>query len=326
MNFSMKRGATFSVLLHLLVLLALIVVIRSPPPPPPPPPDDTMEVDMDGSADKVQKSQDHGPVAAAADADQPADDNPALEKPKVAPIEHAPPPPPPPPPPAQTVTSQVQTIRPDKLPPPPPDREADELRAPPPMKVVAPPPPKVVPTKIPVKKPSLQPTNAKPMDTVRTQPQETKNPAPDTHSLLNTLEKFSQETTNPAPPTHAYNPPRGGKPHGGGQPHGNLEGNLTQGQAKTIGAFVKRCFSSEVEAKDYASYVVMLEVVVDQSGEVHEAHLAPESQPRAAQDPAYLAFSDAAIHAVLDPQCSKLPLPPNVLKQAATTLTFRFRP
>jgi hypothetical protein len=326
MNFSMKRGATFSVLLHLTVLLALIVVIPSPPPPPPPPPDDTMEVDMDGTAASAQKSQDHGQVAAPAEAEQPADDNPALEKPRVAPIQHAPPPPPPPPQPAQPVTSQIQTIRPDRLPPPPPDREADELRAPPPMKVVAPPPPKVVPTKIPVKKPSLEPTPAKPMDTVTHQPQQTKNPAIDTHSLLKTLEKFSQETERPTPPTHTPNPSRNGAKNAGGQLHGNREGNLTQGQAKTIGAFVKRCFSSEVEAKDLASYSVMLEVVVDQSGEVHEAHLAPESQPRAAQDPAYLAFSDAAIHAVLDPQCAKLPLPPNVLKQAATTLTFRFRP
>jgi outer membrane biosynthesis protein TonB len=325
MNFSMKRGATFSVLLHLTVLLALIVVIPTPPPPAPPP-DDTMEVEFEGTAASVQKSQDHGHVAAPAESDQPADDNPALEKPKVAPLEHAPPPPPPPPPPAQSAPSQVVTIRPDKLPPPPPDREAEALKPPPPMKVTAPPPPKVVPTKTPVQKPSREPTAAKPMDTVRYQQQDTKNPAPDTHSLLKTLEQFNQETTKTTPPKYRYNPPRGGAKDAGGQTHGNPNGALTLGQAKTIGAFVKRCFSSEVEAKDLASYSVMLEVVVDQTGEVHEAHLAPESQPRAAQDPAYLAFSDAAIHAVLDPQCAKLPLPPNVLKQAATTLTFRFRP
>ena len=321
----MKRGATVSAVLHLLVLLAFILVIPSPLPPPPPP-DDTMEVEFNGTAASAQKSQDHGHVAAPAEAEQPADENPALVAPKPQPLEHAPPPPPPPPPPAQAAPSRVETLKPEKIPPPPPDREAEAIKPPPPMKLEAPPPPKVVPTQTPVKKPSVEPTQAKPLDTVRHQQQQTKNPAVDTHSLQNTLEKFLADQKQVAPPTHTYNPSRNGAPDAGGNLHGNLKGVLTQGQAKTIGASVKRCFSSEVESKDYASYSVMLEVVVDGEGEVREAHLAPEAQAHAAQDPAYLAFSDASLHAVLDPQCSKLPLPPNLMGKSGQTFRFRFTP
>jgi len=320
----MKRGATVSAVLHLLVLLAFILVIPSPLPPPPPP-EDTMEVELEGTAASAQKSQDHGKVAAAAEAEKPADENPALVAPKPVPLEHAPPPPPPPPP-AQAAPSAVETLRPEKIPLPPPDREAEAIKPPPPMKLAAPPPPKVAPTQTPVKKPSVDPTQAKPLDTVRHQQQQTKNPAVDTHSLQNTLEKFLADHEQTAPPAHTYNPSRNGARNAGGQVHGNLKGDLTQGQAKTIGDSVKRCFSSVVESKDYATFSVMLEVVVDGSGEVREAHLAPESQAHAARDPAYLAFTDSAIHAVMDPQCSKLPLPPSNMGKPGQTFQFRFRP
>ena len=188
----MTRGATVSAALHVVVLLALVLVIP-PPAPPPTPPDDAMEVEFEGTAASAQKSQNHGHVAAAAEAEKPATEDPALTAPKPQPLETAPPPPPPPPPPPQAAQSVTQTLTPARLVVPPPDREAEALRPPPPMKVAAAAPPMPTPTPVAPKKPVLQPTDSKPVDSVRHQPNKTKNASPDTHSLLATLEKFSAD-------------------------------------------------------------------------------------------------------------------------------------
>ena len=90
----MSRAATVSGALHLVALLALIIVLPAPLPPLPPP-DDAMEVELEGTAASAQKSDAHGKVAAPAEADTPAEENPALVAPKPQPLETAPPPPPP---------------------------------------------------------------------------------------------------------------------------------------------------------------------------------------------------------------------------------------
>ena len=326
MRQGMSRAATISGGIHLLILLALIVVIPAPLPPPPPP-DDAMEVVFDGTAASAQKSQDHGKVAAPAESDTPADDNPALAPPKPQPIETAPPPPPPPPPPPTPAASVVKTIDTAKLLPPPPDQDAIALKPPPPLKVSVPPPPVPMKAIEPPKKPMRDPVeNTKPVDTVRHQPNPTKSAVPDTSSLLNTLEKFSADQKQKAPPTHTYNPARGGARNAGGQLHGNLKGSLSEGQAKTIGQSVKRCFSEDTAAKDYATYTTIMTVTVDATGEVRDVKLAPEAQARASGDFAYRAFAERAEHAVLDPMCAKLPLPPTMLGQPSQQFTFRFIP
>ena len=322
----MKRAATISGGIHLLVLLALILVLPTPLPPPPPP-DDGVEMDFVGKADSAQKSTAHGQVAAPAEADTPADDNPALTPPKPQPIEKAPPPPPPPPPPPTPATAVVKTLDTAKLLPPPPDKEAIALKAPPPMKLLAPPPPVPMLAKEPPKKPLKDPVKeAKPMDTVRHQQNVTKNPAPDTSSLMNTLEAFSADQKQDKAPTHKYNPSRGGARNAGGQVHGNLTGALSEGQRKRLGDSVKPCYAEDTAAKDYASYYADMDVTVDSEGMARAVALKPAFQAKANADPAFRAFAERAEHAVLSPQCAKLPIPPNLLGQPSATLSFRFRP
>jgi hypothetical protein len=307
----LRRGATVSAALHLAVLLSLILVIPSKPPPPPAPDDATMEMDFVGNAASAQKSQDRGTVAAPAESDHPALDTPALEKPKPQPLEKPPPPPPPPPPPKPPAPQLVQTLAPEKLPPPPPSLVAEAIKPPPPVKVP--------PTKQP------EPTQEKPLDTVTHQPQHTKNPAVDTRSLDNTLEKLLADQKQDTPPTHRYNPDRGGARNAGGQVHGNLTGSLTEGQRRTIGDEVRRCYSEDTAAKDYATYQARMTVTVDAQGVAREVELSPSDRARESSDEAFRAFAERAEHAVLSPDCARLPIPPDKLGQNAK-LTFTFRP
>jgi outer membrane biosynthesis protein TonB len=311
MSPGLKRGATLSAGLHLAVLLALILVIPAPPPPPPPP-DDSIEMEFEGTASSAQKSEAHGQVAAVAEADHKTDELPALEKPKPQPLEKPPPPPPPPPKPPQPQT--VQTLAPEKLLPPPPAEHAEAIKPPPPVKV--PPtkePPKVLPPE-------------KPLDTVTHQPNHTKNPAVDTKSFDNTMEKLLADQKQTKPPTHVYNPDRGGVANAGGQRHGNVTGDLTAGQRKTIGDAVRRCYSEDTAAKDYATYVANMTVTVDATGVVRQVTLSAADLARENVDPAFRAFAERAERAVLDPECATLPLPPALLGQPSQQLSFRFRP
>jgi hypothetical protein len=305
---SLKRSATVSAALHLAVLLSLILVIPTPKPPPSPP-DEALEVDFEGTAASAQKSQDRGKIPAPAEADHPAVDNPALVAPKPVPLEKAPPPPPPPPkaPPPQL----VQTLAPSKVPPPPPVELAEHIKPPPPVKVP--------PTK------SVEQTQEKPLDTVTHQPNHTKNPAVDTRSLDNTLEKLLADQTQDKPPTHRYNPDRAGARNAGGQLHGNITGALSEGQRRTIGDEVRRCYSEDTAAKDYATYTARMTVTVDEEGVVRAVQLLPADLARTGTDPAYRAFAERAEQAVLSPDCAHLPIPSQLLGQVAK-LTFTFRP
>jgi outer membrane biosynthesis protein TonB len=307
---SLKRGAAYSAILHVLILLSLIVAIPRPLPPPPPP-DDTVDVEFDnGTAASAQKSQDRGTAAAAAESDHPATENPALEKPKPVPLEK--PPPPPPPPPKPPPPQLVQTLQPAKILPPPPSVVAEAIKPPPPVKVP--------PTKQP------EQTKEKFVDTVTHQPHPTKNPAIDTHSFDNTMEKLLADQKQTKPPKNLYNPDRGGARNAGGQVHGNLTGALSEKQRKTIGDEVRRCYAEDTEAKDYATYHAQMVVTIDAQGVARDVKLSPADLARAGSDQAFRAFAERAMHAVLDPTCAQLPIPADKLGKPAQQLSFTFRP
>ena len=304
-----RRGVAISTGLHLLILVAALVSLPHDIPPPPPE-EESFSVDFSGSSAHAQKGEKPAQVAAPTDSDQPVTDNPAIKPPEKAPLETAPPPPPPPPPPPLTEPDikppEVNVVEPPKPTPTPAPVK------PPPPKVVAKPPP--VPTPPPVVK------------SARSQIHPTKNAVPDTRALDNTLEKFMADQKQTAPPTHRYNPERGGKLHGGGSKTGGLTGELSDGQRKQIGDEVRRCYSEDTAARDYAQYMANLTVTIDATGEARDAQLAPADQSRAAADPAFRAFAERAVRAVLDPTCSKLPVPPDLLGKPSQTLNFRFRP
>jgi outer membrane biosynthesis protein TonB len=299
MSPGLQRGAVLSAGLHLAVLLALVVSI--PWAPKPAPPEETaVSVEFSGTATQdAQKGEKPAKVAAPADADTPATDNP--------PIETAPPPPPPPPPPPQPEES-VKPPAPTPVPPKPAEKPAP----------VKPPPPK------PPVKPKTTPV--KPVNSARAQPNETKNAVPDTSSLLNTMEKLMADQKQVKPPTHRYNAERGGAPGGGGAVHGNLTGALSDNQRKQIGAEIRRCYSQDTAARDYATYEAKMIVTIDADGEARDARLFPDDLARANADPSYRAFAERAVRAVLDPICSKLPVPPDMLGKPVQQLNIRFRP
>jgi len=182
-----------------------------------------------------------------------------------------------------------------------------------------PPPVKVPPTKQP------EPTKETPLDTVTHQPNHTKNPAVDTKSFLNTMEKLMANVQQVAPPKHVYNPDRGGARNAGGQAHGNLTGALSEGQKRTIGDEVRRCYSEDTAAKDYASYFATMTVTVDEEGVVRDVDLSAADKARAGTDEAFRAFAERAEHAVLSAECARLPIPANLLGHVAK-FNFLFRP
>jgi outer membrane biosynthesis protein TonB len=307
MNSGLQRSAALSAGLHLAALLALIIAIPFAAPPAPPD-EDSIPVEWEGTAQVApQKGEKPAKAPAPADAETPATDNPAIKPPEKAPIETpAPPPPPPPPPPAPE--DVVKPPEPTPVPPKPAEKPAP----------VKPPPPK------PIVKPKTAPL--KPVDSIRSQPNETKNAVPDTSSLFATLEKLTADQKQIQPPKHRYNPERGGAPGGGGAVHGNLTGALSDEQRKAIGAEVRRCYSEDTEARDYATYVAVITVTVDADGEAREVQLSDPDTARANADPAFRAFAERAQRAVLDPQCAKLPMPTDLLGKPSQQLTFRFRP
>ncbi len=157
------------------------------------------------------------------------------------------------------------------------------------------------------------------------QPNATKNPAPQSTALDNTLEKLRSLQKQTQPPKAKYNPQAGGAPNSGGNPQSDDTSSLTLGQRGAIGDFVRRCWSTDPGMLDLDKMQVLLTVKTDGSGVVHQAVVADEDRGRVAGDMRLRVFSERAIRAVLDPNCANLPLPPTMLGQVRE-FTFRFRP
>ncbi len=352
---ALKRGAVASAALHLALLLAFVLVLPAPVPPVLPP-EQTVEMEFQPgtTAQKVQRGEKPADKPAPADAPTPADQPPAKEPPKPAPVEPPLPTPPlpVPPPPAVVVPPAPAPTPPPlpreqedlPLPPRPPPPAPPEARRVPPAPPVPPAP--VVPQRLPPvaakptppapAKPTPEPplpSVARPPPSPRTsrtesqtsQPNETRNAAPDTSSLLNTLEKFRANQQQTRAPTAKANPSRGGAPAAGGAKSGDITGQLTQGQQRQIGDEVRNCYSEDTAAKDYAKYSTHMVVTVDAAGTARGAEFSPEDAGRMGTDPAFRAFAERARRAVLDSHCASLPVPRDLLGQVAQ-LKFVFRP
>jgi len=148
----------------------------------------------------------------------------------------------------------------------------------------------------------------------------------DTHALENTLQDLLADQQPKEPPKHRYNPERGGKVNGGGAKSGGLTGELSDGQRKQIGDDVRRCYAEDTAAKDYATYSATMTVTIDATGEVRDVKLSDRDQALANSNPAFRAFAERAQRAVLDPECSKLAIPADLLGKPSQELQFLFRP
>jgi hypothetical protein len=150
----------------------------------------------------------------------------------------------------------------------------------------------------------------------------TKNPAPDSTSVENTLEKLRQQMAQTQPPKARPNPQSGGT--GGGNPAGNDTAALSADQRGAIGDHVRECWTKDAGALDIDKQRVLLTVTIDASGVARRAVVAGEDVGRLG-DPRFRAFAERAIRAIMDPHCANLPLPNNVLGKV-NVLTFRFSP
>ena len=158
------------------------------------------------------------------------------------------------------------------------------------------------------------------------QPNATKNPAPDSLALENTLEKLRAMQRQTQPPRARANPRAGRRAERAAATRtGDDTSKLSADQIAARSA--RRCSDAgpmTPGAKDVEQMQVLLTVRTDEA-----ASRARRSSPtpiRAAWAiRVFRAFAERAVRAVLSAQCANLPLPRTMLGQSQT-LTFRFRP
>jgi len=153
----------------------------------------------------------------------------------------------------------------------------------------------------------------------------TKNPAPDSKAVENTLEKLRQQLAQSAPPKSRPNPRAGGQPNSGGNPFGDDTADLSRDQRLAVGESVRRCWTTDQGMLDLDKMEVLLTVTTDPGGVVRNADVAEEDKGRVASNFRLKVFSERARRAVMAPTCAGLPLPPSMLGKV-NHFTFRFRP
>jgi hypothetical protein len=161
---------------------------------------------------------------------------------------------------------------------------------------------------------------------VTSQPNVTRNPAPESDALLNTLEKLRALQKQTQAPRARANPSAGGAPNGGGNPAGSDTALLSAAQVGAIGAHVRECWSYDAGALGADKFVVRMRVTTDEAGTARIADVAGEDAGRMG-DPRFRAFAERARRAVLDPHCANFEklLPATMLGQRRV-LDFRFSP
>jgi outer membrane biosynthesis protein TonB len=315
----MRRGAIISFGIHALIIAAAIIAL--PVQKLDQAQDAEVSVDLVGPS-APQEAHQANKVPAPANTPTVNNSNLAEKQPKPQPIV-APPPPPPPPPPAPE-QKPVLPQPPAPAPPPPPPVESPDAAPTPP-----PPPPQppqkttstVVQPKLPLP-PVPQPPA--PAQSPTHQQNVTKNPAPLSQSVLNTLEKLEALQKQTTAPTAHYNPDQGGAPNGGGSNQSTANSRLSGADRNAIGNHVRPCWGIDAGAPGVAGFSVNLMVTTDATGTVRDAEVAPQDQGKMG-DPIFAAYAQRAVDAVMNYQCATLPLPSYMLGQTQKFL-FNFSP
>jgi neural Wiskott-Aldrich syndrome protein len=322
MSPELRRGATYSAVLHLVVVILLVITV-GPSLPPEAPEGVAVSMEFAGPTAKGPKET---PTPAPTKAPTVTKKPPVKQPPKKQPPQAPPPPPPPPPPP--TPAEQAPAPKKPVVPVPrAPAPTPTPVQLPPPAKVPPPPtPPKPAPTPekpLPLPPPPAPPPPAPPSPTHQQHP--TTNPAPSSQTLENTLERLRALEQQTSPPKALPNPTPGGAPNPGGNPQSNDTASLSASSRGAIGAYVRRCWTYDPGAEGVNQFSVLLDVTTDAAGVARIANVAPADQGRVAANPQLQAFAMRAVNAVLDPRCSNLPLPSGMLG-SVRHLEFRFTP
>jgi hypothetical protein len=160
------------------------------------------------------------------------------------------------------------------------------------------------------------------------QPNPTKNAAPESDALENTLQKLKALQKQKEAPKAAYNPAQATAPAKGGVTTGDVTSELTGEQRGKIGDKVRECWTKDAGALDLEKMSVMVLVTVDGEGIAREVQVAPEDAGRLS-DPRTNVFFERARRAILSPRCSTLLSKDDgtaIPIQSGNKLKFRFRP
>jgi hypothetical protein len=160
------------------------------------------------------------------------------------------------------------------------------------------------------------------------QPNPTKNAAPESDALDNTLDKLRALQKQEKAPTAKYNPAQATAPAKGGVITGDVTSELTSAQRGKIGEKVRECWTKDAGALDLDKMSVMVLVTVDGEGIAREVQVAPEDAGKLS-DPRNNVFFERARRAILSPRCSTLLSKDDgtaIPVQSGNKLKFRFRP
>lgn len=100
--------------------------------------------------------------------------------------------------------------------------------------------------------------------------------------------------------------------------------HLSAPQRGAISDYVRRCLPPDLTTTG-GGMQIMLSVTTDIDGVVRRASISPIDAARVKADPALRQFAERAVRAVVDPNCSHLPLPQAFLGQRQE-FTFRVSP
>ena len=209
--------------------------------------------------------------------------------------------------------------------PPPTPSPAPSIAPPPPAAPPSPPqaqPPLPTPP-LPVPPP---PTPAPPSpQSATSQPNPTKNPAPQSTALENTLEKLRSLQRQTQPPKARYNPQSGGAPNGGGNPQSDDTSALSAAQRGAIGDFVRRCWTTDPGMLDLDKMEVLLTVTTDGGGVVRRADRGAGGRGPCERQPAAAGVLRARRPRRDGSELRQPAAAADMLGQTRT-FTFRFRP
>ncbi|QDH14425.1 energy transducer TonB [Formicincola oecophyllae] len=318
-----RVGVAASVVLHGLMILALLWAVDESAPPLPPQPEQSVDMVFEPTPDSHPAP--HSAVRAPHPAPQMPEPKPQPPQPEPAkePKPEPPPPSPPPPPEATSHPKPTPEVKhaartPVKVETPAPSMiEAGHKKAP---KTKAP-----VEAKLQAPEHKVEKNPPKPMASHTHQPRQAPKHQANSDSLLATLDEFRTKEKQTRPPkARASAPVSGGVRKGGGSPDSDTKA-LGLGEQKAIGSAVRRCYSEDTAARDYASFTAHLVVTVDERGMARLVKFAPETAARMASDPLYRARAERARAAVLSPECSHLPVPSRLLG-SVRQFRFVFRP
>lgn len=346
----MRKGLTFSLALHALILvLAMVTLTFSAP--------DMLPEEAAIVVDVVQVSEaSNAPPPPPAPVTQ-AEPTPARPKPQPAstpapkpepPAERQPPSPPPPPPPSAAAPAppppepaeapraeprprpepKPAVERPKAEPEPPPTPRQEKAKPPPPPKKQAetPPPPRKPPAAAASRPNALEDRAEAPADF---------------SSVLKTVEAMKQRPAEPPRQNRDNKEPAAAAPRVDPRPPTSFEQQIADALAATsqgehdadqpismsvidgVRRQIERCWNVPAGARDADDLVVRIRVEMNPDGTPRTAAIVDEGAGRS--DPSYRTAAESALRAVLNPRCHPFKLPPDKYGQWKS-MTIMFNP